>query len=133
MPAAYPTDQATMAGMFFMRFTMCGRDPCVNQGWRLGPQEGDAEMFFAIPIDEPVLDDVPRHRARQRLLPPRDPRRLVARGRRRRRDDTAPSGAAPRALRRLHRRRRHLHAVDAPPHRARPRARLGAVGQVKRV
>ena len=54
MPAAYPTDQATMAGMFFMRFTMCGRDPCVNQGWRLGPQEGDAEMFFAIPIDEPV-------------------------------------------------------------------------------
>ena len=61
MPAAYPTDQATMAGMFFMRFTMCGRDPCVNEGWRLGPQEGDAEMFFAIPIDEPVLDDLPRH------------------------------------------------------------------------
>ena len=61
MPAAYPTDQATMAGMVYMRFTMCGRDPCVNQGWRLGPQEGDAEMFFAIPIDEPILDDVPRH------------------------------------------------------------------------
>ena len=72
-------------------------------------------------LPEPLLDDVPRHRARQRLPPPRDPRRLVARGRRRRRDDTAPSGAAPRALRRLHRRRRHLHAVDAPPHRARSR------------
>ena len=50
-----------MAGMFFMRFTMCGRDPCVNEGWRLGPQKGDSEMFFAIPIDEPILDDVPRH------------------------------------------------------------------------
>ena len=48
MPAAYPTDQATMAGMFFMRFTMCGRDPCANEGWRLGPQKGDSEMFFDV-------------------------------------------------------------------------------------
>ena len=37
-------------------------------------------------------------RARQRLPPPRDPRRLVARGRRRRRDDAAPVRAARRAL-----------------------------------
>ena len=64
MPAAYPTDQATMAGMFFMRFTICGRDLVSTKvgGWALRRETLRCSlMFFAIPFDEPILDEVPRH------------------------------------------------------------------------
>ena len=48
MPAAYPTDHATMAGMFFMRFTMCGRDLVSTKvgGWALRRETLRCSLLF---------------------------------------------------------------------------------------